>query len=541
MHTSLPYLLTFALFVMGFHSKAQSPKERVDYPPRIAIAGIGLEASVFSPARTTREDFHPIYSRDIMNRYPFFARDSGIIDQAVWIPTVKGHAMPGGMATREAYESFVSETLRMLSDNLPLDGIFFDIHGAMSVEGLDDPEGDFIARIREAVGTQPLISTAMDLHGNVTPRLAQNSDLITAYRKAPHEDAMQTKKRAVVNLLERLKNHKGKPRYKAWVPVPILLPGEQTSTRVEPGRTLYKKVPQYIDQDDVQDVAIWMSYPWADQPRNHGVIMAYGDHKEKVKKAVEELAAYYWSIRHDFDFVAPTYPFEKAMELAIQSKKRPFIVSDMGDNPTGGGAGDVTWTLHKLLEMPEFTAAHGKSWIYASIPGKEFIQKALKLGVGAEIEGTAGAKVDHLHAGPVHLKGKIFSIHKGHPSAKTEVVIQVGNSFVIVTEDRMVYHHQKEFTDLGLDPTKADVIVLKQGYLEPEIYDLRGDWVMALTPGGVDQDLHRLNYKRIHRPMYPLDKDMPDPDLSARFIPSSDEIQWQISPFDIWNTPPPSN
>jgi microcystin degradation protein MlrC len=50
---------------------------------------------------------------------------------------------------------------------------------------------------------------------------------------------------------------------------------------------------------------------------------------------------------------------------------------------------------------------------------------------------------------------------------------------------------------------------------------MRGDWIMALTPGGVDQDLNRLPYKRIKRPMFPLDPDMPDPDLSAKFLPSA--------------------
>jgi microcystin degradation protein MlrC len=56
----------------------------------------------------------------------------------------------------------------------------------------------------------------------------------------------------------------------------------------------------------------------------------------------------------------------------------------------------------------------------------------------------------------------------------------------------------------------------------PELYDMRGDWVMALTPGGVDQDLDRLGYKRIKRPMFPIDKDMEDPDLSAMLIEASD-------------------
>ena len=54
---------------------------------------------------------------------------------------------------------------------------------------------------------------------------------------------------------------------------------------------------------------------------------------------------------------------------------------------------------------------------------------------------------------------------------------------------------------------------------------MRADWVMALTPGGVDQDLTRLGYKRINRPMFPLDEDMDDPDLSARLVPSSETLK----------------
>jgi hypothetical protein len=50
---------------------------------------------------------------------------------------------------------------------------------------------------------------------------------------------------------------------------------------------------------------------------------------------------------------------------------------------------------------------------------------------------------------------------------------------------------------------------------------MRADWVMALTPGGVDQDLERLEFKRITRPMFPFDKDMPDPDLTAQLVPLS--------------------
>ena len=64
------------------------------------------------------------------------------------------------------------------------------------------------------------------------------------------------------------------------------------------------------------------------------------------------------------------------------------------------------------------------------------------------------------------------------------------------------------------------IIVVKLGYLTESLYDMRGDWMMALTRGGVDQDLEQLPFNRIERPMYPFDKDMEDPSFEVIFIDS---------------------
>jgi microcystin degradation protein MlrC len=494
--------------------------------PRIAIAGLAIESSTFSPALTHEKDFRIRVGDQVFSVYPFLSTDSVDRKRAEWLPALRGNAMPGGIVTREAYESMVIKTLELLKKQLPLDGLFFDIHGAMSVVGLDDPEGDFLARIRQVIGTKAVVSTCMDPHGSVTLRLAQNSDLFTCYRMSPHDDTMISKKRAVDNLLNRLESGKGKPAFKALIRVPILLPGEKTSTRVEPGKSLYAQLKPMSAQAGIIDASIWMSYPWADAPRNGAVVMVTGDDKAVVTQTVEKLATSFWNVRSKFEFVAPTTYLPECIDKAIKSTKKPFMISDMGDNPTAGGAGDVTWTLTQILARPEFKSATGPSVIYASIPGPEFVEKALKIGVGGKIEGVAGAKVDARYAPPVKLSGTITAIEKGHPDAETEVVVKVGSVSVIVTKNRMAYHYEKDFKRLGLDPRKADIVVVKIGYLVPELFDMRGDWLMALTPGGVDQDLLRLGYKRIHRPMYPLDKNMKDPVFKARFIPSSDVIKF---------------
>ena len=287
--------------------------------PRIGIAGIAIESSSFSPARTTINDFNIKTNEDIFSSYSFF--NDNYENKAKWFPTMRARALPGGIVTRESYEIMVNQILEMTKKTLPLDGLFFDIHGAMNVEGMNDPEGDFIDRLREVIGEKTIISTSMDSHGNVSKLLAKHSDLITCYRMAPHEDAMESKQRALDNLIERLTSGKGKPKYKAWIPVPILLPGEQTSTRVDPGKTLYSKVAPMTEKKGVIDAAIWVGYAWGDAPRNHAVVMAYGDNKIEVVESAEELANDFWNFRHDFDFVAPTTDLSSAFNQAFDYLK----------------------------------------------------------------------------------------------------------------------------------------------------------------------------------------------------------------------------
>ena len=511
------------ILLLACNPSAEESQSTDDRLPRIAIAGLAIESSTFSPAQTEAEAFHARQGEDIFSYYPFLSPDSLNRQRAEWIPTLRGKALPGGIVTRQAYDSLVNITLEMLKANGPYDGLFFDIHGAMSVVGLDDPEGDFIARIRKVIGTEPLISTSMDLHGNVSWELARHTDLITCYRMAPHEDALESKKRAVDNLLKRLESGKGKPAYKAWVPVPILLPGEKTSTRIEPAKSLYAQVDPATKQEGVTDAAIWVGYAWADEPRNHAVVMAYGDDQQQVTSTAEDLARDFWEARNQFVFVAPTASLEESLDMAIASNEQPYVISDMGDNPTAGGAGDVTWTLQQILARPEFQSVDGPSLIYASLPGPDLVAAALEVGEGGQVDALAGAAIDDRYAPPIRLQGTVEAIKQGDQHAETEVVVKVGSVHVIVTEKRKPYHHESDFTDLGLKPRETDILVVKIGYLVPELYEMRGDWVMALTPGGVDQDLERLDYQRINRPMFPLDKDMEEPDLSARLVPASDE------------------
>lgn len=495
--------------------------------PVVAIAGLAIETSTFTPTRTDAAAFHPVRGQDVVARSPFLAAYADVVDLR---GTLTGHALPGGVVLRSAYEALAGEIVERLTSVVaggPVDGLWFDVHGAMVVEGLDDAETDLLGRIRAVVGPDTIVSASMDLHGNVTAELAHQLDLVTCYRTAPHEDVLETQERAVRNLVDVLTTRApGRRRpVKAWVPIPVLLAGEQTSTRVDPAAALYAQVPEVEASEGVLDAAVWVGYAWADQPRDRAVTVVTGWDRDAVVAGAERLARAFWDAREDFGFVAPTGTFAACLDAALApGAPRPYFVSDSGDNPTAGGSGDMTWGLTEVLAHPAFRDPDGPVLVYASVPGPAAVDTAVAAGVGATVTVTAGAAVDDEHAGPVTMTGRVHAVRHGDRDADTEVVLQVGSVYAILTRLRKPYHHEHDFTDLDLSPRDADVVVVKIGYLEPELFDMAAGWMLALTPGGVDQDLVRLGHHRVERPLFPFDRDFPSPpDLHARIVPPSDE------------------
>lgn len=480
--------------------------------PRIGIAGISIESSTFSPHVSGDEAFTIRSGEELIGYYPFLDAGRELREAATWVPLYHGRSLPGGAVDPETYRRMKQAILTAIRAEGPFDGFFFDIHGAMSVIGMQDAEGDLAAAVREALGPDTLISTSMDLHGNVSEVLRDEVDLLTCYRMAPHEDWLNTKERAVWNLLARLRGPHGadpalRRPYKAWVPVPVLLPGEKTSTRLEPARSIYAELPGIEAMEGVVDASVWIGYAWADEPRCQAYVVVMGDDEQLIAREAERVARMFWDAREGFVFVAPTASLDGALEKALApDAARPYVISDSGDNPTAGGAGDVTWTLGELLARPELTDG-SRTTLVASIFDAPAVQAAREACVGATVTLTAGARVDAGPRGPVQITGRVHSLTDGDPDAGMQAVIAVGGLHAIITERRKPFHHMDDFRMLGLDPESADIVVVKIGYLEPELYDLAADWTLALTPGGVDQDLLRLGHHHLLPGVFPFDTD----------------------------------
>lgn len=492
---------------------------------RIAICGIHIESSTFTPYLSVESDFTVRRGEELLKRYPFITEsDIPLMDRVPqhlagkewqvsghrhwtegveWVPILHASALPGGPIDADVFTQWRREICERLPEAGPLDAIFFDIHGAMSVPGLDDAEGYLIKGIRLAMGDDILVGACMDLHGNVSHDLFAMTDILTCYRMAPHEDAWVTRERAARTLVERVRSGKGKPK-KSLVHVPILLPGEKTSTRMQPAARLYDEVAKFGDHTPgVIDASFWIGFAWADQPRCCAAFAAYGEDQEVLDAAMLRIARQAWDARHEFEFVAPVDSFESALDKAIASDQRPFFISDSGDNPGAGGADDVTVALAEVVSRSE--VRDGKvSVILASIFDPETVQVAASAGIGSQVNVSVGGKIDTRAPGPVALSAVVENL-VDDPDGLLTAVLRVGGLRLIVSTRRNQYTTREQFTRLGLEPETTDIVIVKIGYLEPYLHDIHADWILALTPGGVDQDLIRLGHSHIQRPMFPFD------------------------------------
>lgn len=497
--------------------------------PRIAIAGIGIESSAYAAHRAGVRDFPVLEGEDVLRRYPFLTPGSELLDAAEWIGVLVTKAIPGGQVLPEVYADLRDRIVAGLAELGPIDGVYLDIHGAMSVVGMTDAEGDLVTAIREVVGEDPLIAAPMDLHGNVSPVLAAAVDLPTCYRMAPHEDAWETRERSARDLVAWIRRDRRPAR--AWVSVPILLAGEQTSTRVEPARSLYARVPDAASASGVTDASIWIGYAWADEPRCHASVIVTGDDELAITREAESLARALWDVREEFRFVGPTGSLDEAIDAALAhraaGKPKPYLISDSGDNPGAGGSGDVTWSLARVLQRDDLTGRSSPDrrdlpTVYVASVFDDAVFDAgsaplWSARIGDEIDVHVGARVDNRVSGPVRLRGTVHGLHRD-PVAGRVAVIRVGGVHAIVTEFRKAFHATDDFAALALDPADADIVITKIGYLEPTLYDVAEGWTLALTPGPVDQDLARLGHTRIRRPMFPFDEFPRDPELRATVL-----------------------
>ena len=495
-----------ACFGAAIAKAAQTPAPGL----RIAYGGIGVECSTYSRLRTRMDEFTILRDAELASnaRFQFLKRYP-----VAFMPTLVATAVPGGPVERKTYDAIKAEFLQRLQALLPLHGLYLPMHGAMFVEGMEDAEADWYHAARKVVGPGCLLSASYDLHGNISQPIIDTLDMLSAFRTAPHIDREETMMRSTDMLLLCLQK-KIRPTL-LWAPIPVLMPGERSSTEWEPGKRLWAQLPALNREPGILDVSMLVGYVWADEARSTAAVVVTGTAPGAQRKIAADLAEQYWAARAEFQFGTETCTVDDCVQRAMASKTQPAILADSGDNPTGGGNGDQATVLESLLRHK------AQNVVFAGIADRPATEACYKAGVGARIPLSIGATLDPKASRPVKAEAVVKSLLEEPNPAHREAVVEIQGITLVLAAYRRPYHDIKDFTRFGLDPKSFKIVVVKSGYLSPELAPIANPSLMALSDGAINQDIvHLTDHNR--KPSYPFVKNLtftPKVYLSARSQP----------------------
>jgi microcystin degradation protein MlrC len=199
------------------------------------------------------------------------------------------------------------------------------------------------------------------------------------------------------------------------------------------------------------------------------------------------------------------------LDRAAAATTQPIILADSGDNPTGGGVGDRADVLAALI------ARDWKDALLAGITDRPVVEACFAAGQGATLPLTIGASLDPAST-PVRTQARVLRLDDPGPAADRQAVVAIDGITLVLAARRRPYHDLADFARLGLDPAAQRLLVVKSGYLSPELAPLANPSLMALTDGVVSQDIPALPNRRRRKGTLPFE---PNTDFRPRAVASA--------------------
>lgn len=493
---------------------------------RVVIAMMKHETNTFSPLPTSLANFGrgkrtdgPAFgdeavaivagTNNAMAAFLDLARDEGW--DAV-VPMVAS-AVPSGIVARDAFETMCAPIVNAAAHDC--DAVLLDLHGAMVVDGYDDPEGELLARIRQVAPTVPIV-VAFDFHGNFSPVTFANVDIVTGYCTYPHIDMHETGRRAGRTLLRMLAGD-ARPQV-LWRRLPMLTHMNRQTPAEQPMKDIMDRAMAAEASGEVLNASIFGGFPLADIPWVGLTIAVVADaHRIPAAQAlVDELCAMAWRRRGDFVFVSE--PMAESIAYAKTLIEGPIVLADHGDNVGAGGVSDDPTVLAEVLRQGLTDVIAGPYVDPATVA------QMIAAGVGNAVTIALGGKTDmpavNLKATPLPLTGTVQCITDGRYSVTGPMmtgsrltlgrtaVLDIGRARIVVCELPQEPFDTGVFTHCGLDPARAHYVLLKsRQHFRAGFEPIARHIVMVAGPGVCISDYAKLPFKRIPRPLYPLDVD----------------------------------
>lgn len=489
---------------------------------RVLVGGLYHETNTFLSGLTTLAAFSVRKGRDMLA----CAGDGSPLGAALcaareleWdvVAAADYRAMPGPTVSDAVVEGFRADLERAATEEPAggLHGIFLVLHGAMVSESVEDVEGRVLERVRHLPGAESVpICGTLDLHANVSSRLAQHSDALLAYRENPHTDARDTAVRAA-RILHRLMAE-GRRAATVWVPVPVMWPPTGTATEADPLASL-EAAARDIEarRPEIMAVNVLSGFAFADCSRA-GVSFTAVTQGDPDAARAELLALREWTLANrDLG-----YPHEEALEDVMRGLPRdpdgPVLLVEPSDNIGAGAPGDGTTVLRALVEHDVDRAA-------VVINDPVAVDELGRLRPGAQRRTSIGGKTSPLTDGPIELAVELVSLSDGRFTLEDEqshlasmcgreidmgpcAVVRHRGVLMLLTSRPTPPFDLGQLRSQGIDPERLAVIGVKAAVAHRRAYDpIAGASHTVSTPGPCASDLRALPYRRVRRPICPLD------------------------------------
>lgn len=488
---------------------------------RLAAVGFGHESNTFAPGQATLEDWRAagiLEGEQIRQRHVsaesilagFFAYEAEQPDVEL-VPLVYAWATPTGASTAEAYEHLCDRMTGALREQGPWDGVLLPQHGAAVAEHHRDADGEFIRRVREAVGPDVPIGVTLDMHANISQRMVAQADVITVYQTNPHVDA-RSQGLACARLIGGTVRGEIRP-VMALADPPLVVNILRQGTDEEPIAGLVKLAREQQERPGALSVSVVEGFPYADVAEMGMSFLAVtDDDRELAVQVVDTLAEAAWELRREM--VGQALSPVDALRHADAAPAGPVLVLDMGDNVGGGSPGDSTHLLHAAREA-------GVSGMAMSICDAGAVRACADAGVGGRVEVSVGGKTDARHGVPFPVRGEVLALTDGRfedptPTHGGARFFDLGASASVRTDDGhlLAIHSrpagtvsQEQFRTLGFDLSRAKIIAAKGVHSPRAAFEaIATRLIWANTPGATTADLAALEYEHRRRPMYPYEQ-----------------------------------
>lgn len=483
---------------------------------KVFIAALDHETNSFSPIPTNRESFEatllfdPLAEPDrdpetVFVGYGDFYRLARARGYEVAL-SIAAWAQPSAPTVQADYEALRDRIIDDLKAALPVQMVLLMLHGAQMATACDDCEGDLLSRVRDVAGPDVPVGVELDLHCNITDRMVAASTAIIACKEYPHTD-FPDRAAELFGIIEKTATGELRPTM-VFRRLPMLA---KFHTTREPMRGFVDRLMALEGRDGILSISLAHGFPWSDMAdTGSGVLVVTDNDPAKAKGLADCIGREFFSYRDEVHDKFLTIDAALDAALAADDSGKPVVIADVSDNAGGGAPGDSTFLLGAMLDRGVTNAALGMIWDPIAV------EMAAKAGTGAEIPMRIGGKMGPVSGPPLDVSATVTALadspaQRGlDPNIRealgASAAIRVGGVDIVLNSIRQQVFSPDCFTELGIDLAGKRLLVVKSSQHFHQFFaPLAAQVLYCDAPGALNSDLAALPYRKLRRPIWPLD------------------------------------